>query len=143
MQSWAALFTVYSFGEDANGELYALFANGQVLKLVRSLHSPVNAACKDFNHDGYADLVWENTSGGQHAIWLLKNGVVSSTINLPTVGAPWRVAGAGDFDGDGYADLLWENTATGQHVIWLLKNGVFSGSITLPTVPVVWSIVDH
>jgi hypothetical protein len=27
---------------------------------------------KDFNRDGYSDLVWENTATGQRAIWLLK-----------------------------------------------------------------------
>jgi glucose/arabinose dehydrogenase len=82
---------LYSFGEDANGELYALFDNGQVSKLVRNLHSPVNAACKDFNHDGYADLVWENTTTGQRGIWLLKNGVPSGVINLPTVPVVWDI----------------------------------------------------
>jgi len=96
---------------------------------------------KAFNGDGYADLVWENTSTGQHAIWFLKNGVISSSIDLPTVPVQWHIAGVGDFNGDGNAGLVWENTSTGQRGIWLLKNGGFSSSIDLPTVPVQWHIV--
>ena len=46
---------------------------------------------KDFNGDGYADLVWENTTTGQRVIWLLKNGVHSSSINLPTVSPAWHI----------------------------------------------------
>jgi FG-GAP repeat len=43
------------------------------------------AGVGDFNGDGNADLVWENTVTGQRAIWLLKNGVFSSGTNSPTV----------------------------------------------------------
>jgi AMMECR1 domain-containing protein len=103
----------------------------------------VRSIGKDFSGAGYADLVWENNSTGQRAIWFLKNGVFSSSIYLPTVPVEWHIAGAGDFDGDGFADLVWENTSTGQRAIWFLKKGVFSSSIFLPTVPVEWNIVDH
>jgi hypothetical protein len=99
------------------------------------------ADLKAFNGDGYADLVWENTSTGERAIWLLKKGVFSSKIDLPTVPVQWHIAGVGDFKGDGNAGLVWENTSTGQRGIWLLKKGVFSSKIDLPTVPVQWHIV--
>jgi FG-GAP-like repeat/FG-GAP repeat len=95
---------------------------------------------KAFNGDGYADLVWENSSTGQRAIWILKNGVLSDTIDLPTVPVQWHIVGVGDFNGDGNADLVWENSSTGQRAIWFLKNGVVSGSIYLPTIPVQWHI---
>ena len=95
---------------------------------------------KDFNGDGFGDLVWENTSTGEHAIWFLKNGVFSGATFLPTIPVEWRIAGVGDFKGDGNADLVWEDTITGQRGIWLLKNGVFSGVINLPTMPVEWHI---
>jgi hypothetical protein len=109
--------------------------------LIRALGgAPSHPVAKDFNGDGYADLVCENTSTGQRGIWLLKNGVYSSSINLPTVPVQWHIAGVGDFNGDGNADLVWENTSTGERGIWLLKNGVYSSSINLPTVPVQWHI---
>jgi hypothetical protein len=98
------------------------------------------AGLGDFKGNGNADLVWQNTSTGQRAIWFFVDGVRSSALNLPTVAPQWRIAGSGDFDGDGDADLVWENTSTGQRSIWLLKNGVHSGSITLPTMPLTWRI---
>jgi kumamolisin len=100
----------------------------------------IHPVAKDFNGDGYADLAWENTGTGQVAIWLLKNGVFSGVISLPTVPLEWRIVGVGDFNGDGNADLVWEDTSTGQRGIWLLKNGVLSGAINLPTEPVEWHI---
>jgi hypothetical protein len=108
--------------------------------LAGQLSHPV---AKDFNGDGNADLVWEDTITGQRAIWLLKNGVFSGAINLPTVPVQWHIVGVGDFNDDGNADLVWENTSTGQRAIWLLKNGVYTGNINLPTVPVEWNIADH
>jgi hypothetical protein len=50
------------------------------------------AGVGDFNGDGNADLVWENTSTGQRAIWFMKNGVLSSSTYLPTVSVQWHIA---------------------------------------------------
>jgi hypothetical protein len=50
------------------------------------------AGAADFNNDGFADLVWEDTITGQRAIWFLKNGVFSGGINLPTVPIEWNIA---------------------------------------------------
>ena len=79
----------------------------------------------------------------QRTIWLLKNGVFSSSYSLSTVNTQWHIAGVGDFNGDGNADLVWENTSTGQRNIWLLKNGVFSSSYSLGTINTQWHIEDH
>jgi hypothetical protein len=95
---------------------------------------------KDFNGNGYADLVLENASSGGRAIWLLKSGVYSSAINLPTVSPTWHIAGVGDFLGNGQSDLVWEKV-TGGHAIWILNNGVFQYAINLPTILAPWHIV--
>jgi kumamolisin len=100
----------------------------------------VKGIAKDFNGDGSADLVWENSTTGGRVIWFLKNGVYSSALNLPTVARTWRIAGVGDFLSNGQSDLVWEDMATGKHTIWILKNGVFQYSISLPTVPAPWHI---
>src|ERR1700730_5085418 len=50
---------------------------------------PASPAAKDFNGDGNADLVLENRSTGQRAIWFMKNSVLTSTIKLPTVPLTW------------------------------------------------------
>ena len=49
------------------------------------------AGAGNFRGDGNAGLVWENTSTGQRAIWFLKNGVVTSTSNLPMVALTWKI----------------------------------------------------
>jgi hypothetical protein len=49
------------------------------------------AGAADFNGDGQADLVWENTVTGQRGIWIFNNGVFSSVINLPTIPTQWRI----------------------------------------------------
>jgi hypothetical protein len=98
------------------------------------------AGAEDFNGDGDTDIVWENTSTGQHAIWLLEGSRFTNGIILPAVAPPWRIAGVGDFNKDGNADIVWENTSTGQRAIWLLVNGVYSSAIRLPTVVPQWRI---
>jgi FG-GAP-like repeat/FG-GAP repeat len=98
------------------------------------------AGAGDFNGDGSTDPVWENTSTGQRAIWLLQNIIFRNSLRLPTISPEWRIVGAGDFNKDGSADLVWENTATGQRSIWLLSNGVLSSTINLPSVGTQWHI---
>jgi serralysin len=74
----------------------------------------------DFNGDGDADILWQNTNG-QAAVWLM-NGTTPFSEQL--VGAnpepSWHVVGTGDFNGDGDADILWQNT-NGQAAIWLMN----------------------
>jgi len=95
---------------------------------------------KDFNGDGWADLLWQNTANGDLIVWLMKNGAYNGFIEIPGARPPWRCAGAGDFDGDGKADLVWENTVSGDREIWILKDAAFSYGIYLGRVPVEWRI---
>jgi hypothetical protein len=81
---------------------------------------------------------YDATTGG-----LIKKGVFSSSLYLPTVNAQWHIAGAGAFNGDGYADLVWENTSTGARTIWFMNKGVLSSSYSLGTVNTQWQIEDH
>jgi hypothetical protein len=98
---------------------------------------------KDFNGDGQADLVWENTSTGERAIWIMHNGVPAYSITLPTIPIQWHIAGAADFFGTGQADLIWENTTMGERSIWIMRNGVSAYSIALPIIPIQWQIMEH
>jgi kumamolisin len=100
-----------------------------------------SGVAKDFNNDGYADLVWEESVTGQRLIWEMNKGAPTTSINLPTVGPSWHIAGVGDFLGNGQSDLVWENTASGQHLIWILLAGVPQYAITLPTLAGGWHIV--
>lgn len=35
----------------------------------------------DFDNDGQADLVWENSATGEREIWLMKNGAPTTAIH--------------------------------------------------------------
>ena len=45
----------------------------------------------DFGGDGNAGLVWQNTSTGERGIWFMKNGGLTSSINLPMVPLTWSI----------------------------------------------------
>src|SRR5262249_10068578 len=76
---------------------------------------------RDFNGDGYADILWRNGTSGQAVIWLLNGASVIGAGSPGTVTTDWAVAGTGVFNGDGFGDVLWYNTGTGQVVIWFLN----------------------
>jgi kumamolisin len=115
--------------------------NNLILALEGAVQQPNGSgSAKDFNNDAKADLIWENTTTGQRAIWLLNNGVFQSSMNLSTVDPAWHIVGVGDFLGKGQSDLVWENTS-GRHGIWILNGGVFQYEIGLPTVGRGWHVV--
>jgi kumamolisin len=111
-----------------------------VLNLKQSLTTGLHPVAKDFNGDGYADLIWENTVTGQRVIWYLKKGAYQGYVALPTVPTQWRIAGSADFLGTGQSDLIWDNTATGAHWLWIFENGAVAYYIPLPTMPTQWRI---
>jgi hypothetical protein len=49
------------------------------------------AGAGDFDSDGFADLVLENTSTGERAIWFLKNWVLTRSLYLPTAPLEWNI----------------------------------------------------
>ena len=75
-----------------------------------------NSVRRDFNGDGKADILWQNTSGTP-AIWAM-NGTNSPVgAALPNPGPTWHATATGDFNGDGKSDILWQND-NGTPAIW-------------------------
>ena len=101
---------------------------------------PIQLAKLDFNADGQADLLWENTATGEHYIWEMSGVNLASSVFVPAPGAPWRIATTGDFNADGQPDIVWENTATGERYVWLMNGTMFASSVNLGTVPSEWRI---
>jgi hypothetical protein len=99
------------------------------------------SAAKDFNGDGNADLVWENSTTGERAIWFMKNGAVASTAYLPMISPGWHIAAVADLNGDGVADLVWEDTKTGDHAVWFFQNGAVSSTTYLQSAGAGWHLV--
>jgi hypothetical protein len=77
----------------------------------------------DLNGDGYADVVWQHSSG-YLACWLLKGPTVIETSNLsvsPVADTNWKIRAVTDANGDGKADLIWQNDANGGLIVWFMN----------------------
>ncbi|HZP84451.1 MAG TPA: FG-GAP-like repeat-containing protein [Chthonomonadaceae bacterium] len=85
--------------------------------------TPADLARVDFNGDGKRDLLFQNASAQQVAVWYMNNSTRLDVGNiLPNQAAGWNCAGTADFNQDGKPDLLWHNPTTGQMAIWYLNN---------------------
>ncbi len=101
------------------------------------------AAVADLNGDGFADILWRNTTTGQNIVWLM-NGTtigVGSGDTLPIADTNWNVSATGDFNGDGREDLAWRNNTSGISSIWMMNGtSIGPGSGTLLDVAPPWVI---
>jgi subtilase family serine protease len=88
---------------------------------------------KDFDGDGKADVILEDSVNGKRGVWHLNNGVYAWATYLTSANPQYRIAAVGDFLRNGQSDLVWENTINGSHSIWVMNNGVYVYTITLPT----------
>jgi hypothetical protein len=93
---------------------------------------------RDFNGDGYSDLLWRDTSGDL-AMWLMNGLTVASAASLGSIPATWTVNGTADLNGDGKGDILWRDSA-GDVVIWFMNGSTVSSTASLGNVPTNWSI---
>jgi hypothetical protein len=64
-------------------ESHCLFANSADHRHI--------AGAADFDGDGQADLIWENTTTGERVIRFLKAGILSGIFSLPTEPTSWHI----------------------------------------------------
>jgi hypothetical protein len=106
-------------------------------------------SCGDFNGDRTPDLLFQNDTTRQVAVWYLGGPPADAPIGwnwLASTGVTgWRLVSAADFNGDGKPDLVWQNDSTRQAVVWYMSG---SGGNTplgwdwLPTAGDGWRLVD-
>ncbi len=108
--------------------------------LYQSGLEPVELAKLDFNADGQPDILFENTTTGDHYAWLMNGLTFSSSVFIGNVATQWQVVATGDFSGDGSPDLLWQNTSTGECVIWVMNGTTYVSTVSLGIISTDWSI---
>ena len=88
----------------------------------------------DFNHDGFSDILWQNTSTGQVSIWEMHgNTLIGGGPVTPNPGTAWQAIGTGDFNNDGFSDILFQNKNTGQVSVWEMNgNNLIGGGPVAP-----------
>ena len=79
------------------------------------------AGIGDFNGDGMADVIWQNSNTGDVYIWLMNGTTITSQVDMGVIGSGWAIRGVGDFNGDGKADVLWQNGISGEVYIWFMN----------------------
>ena len=81
-------------------------------------------AFADLNGDGKPDIIWQNDSTRQLAIWYLgglQGNLFQSFSWIDSNGVPgWTVRGAADLNADGKPDLILENDLTRQLAVWYM-----------------------
>ena len=88
-------------------------------------------ALGDLDASGTADLIWQNTTDGTTAIWLMNGTAIASSGFPGGVPLSWQIAGVGDVNGDGKADVIWRNGGNGTVAVWVMS-GVSVAAVGFP-----------
>lgn len=99
----------------------------------------------DFNGDGSPDLLWWSRNFGASSIWILRNGQLETTQNLPDLDSTW-VPVVADLDNDSRSEIFWWNSETGSTHVWGITPGEDDWiTFSQPSQPVVdlgWELVS-
>jgi hypothetical protein len=83
-------------------------------------------ATADLDKDGHPDVIWQNDSTRQVAVWYMggAHGNEFQFFDWISSGpvAGWRVVSVVDLNGDGHPDVIWQNDLR-QVAVWYLGGG--------------------
>ena len=86
------------------------------------------------------DILWQNTTSGDVAIWLMNGAQVTQAAGVGNVPpSVWSIVGIGDFNGDGKSDILWRDLS-GNLAIWFLNGAQVIGAAGIGNVPTSWMV---
>jgi hypothetical protein len=94
----------------------------------------------DFNGDGSSDIIVQNLTTGERAVWLMSGTMYSGLRTISREHPDWEIAGYGDFNQDRRPDLLWENRTTGERVVWFMNGTVCASQAWLTSSPAGWNV---
>lgn len=86
--------------------------------------------------DSYPEILFQNRSTGQLAVWFMLDGTpLSAAFVTPTQSSTWRAVGDADFNEDGTPDILFQNRSTGQLALWQMSDTAASGGAFVSLIP--------
>ena len=104
---------------------------------VTTISAPVSA---DPDNDGNSDILWQNTSNGQAAIWEMNGTNLVGSAVVASPGPSWTTIGTGDFNGDGLSDILLQNT-NGGVAIWEMNGTNIASSAVVADPGPTWKTI--
>lgn len=109
---------IVSFGEDADGEIYVCYSNGQIDKIVRA------KASADFDGDFKTDISVFRPNGGN---WYI-NQSLNNTFRAQQFGANGDIPVPEDYDGDNITDIAVFRPAGGNWYRLNSSDGSFAAA---------------
>jgi hypothetical protein len=96
---------------------------------------PPASVTRDFDSDGWPDILWRHRTTGRNALWLMDGVNVKSATSLtPDVAATvsdtdWEIRAIADFNGDMRPDLVWQHKTNGRLAVWFMAgSSLIAGS---------------
>jgi hypothetical protein len=91
---------------------------------VAQMKTPPLGYSGDLNGDGHPDVIWQNDSTRQVAVWYLGGALGNQFQSFDWISSGpvpgWKVVAITDLSGDGHPDVIWQNDSTRQVAVWYL-----------------------
>jgi FG-GAP-like repeat len=94
----------------------------------------------DFNGDGRMDLFFRNRTNSATSIWLMNNGVITTSLGTGVMSNDWGLSAFSDFNADRKTDIVWRNSKNGSVYIWLLNGATISSQGEVFRIPLEYKI---
>jgi len=95
---------------------------------------------RDFNGDGKADLLLQNSISGEVGVDEMDGNVAFKFDDIATPDPGWVVKKAADFTGHGGADILLQNNSTLQTQLWAMTGTARTSVVNIGTPDPGWHI---